>query len=69
MLYVLTLRMHIEMLIHLDLLLRIHWKLRRIRLQSAESGLDTSQPHGLFGRHRNEMLAGTAKGCEKRALQ
>ena len=52
-----------------DVLLRLRWLIWRILLQPSHAELQSPQPHGIAGRHRDEMLLGTPKGGEKRALQ
>jgi hypothetical protein len=42
---------------HADVLLRIHWQFRTIRLQPSNTFLALPQPHGVSGRHCNKMLA------------
>ena len=52
-----------------DVLLRLRWVIWRILLQPSNAQLESPQPHGIAGRHRDEMLIGPPKGSEKRALQ
>ena len=53
----------------LDVLLRIHWQLWRILLQSSNPQFQSSKPYGITGRNRYEMLSGSAEGREERTLQ
>lgn len=57
------------MLIHTAVLLRIHWRFWRERLQSPNARLLPPQPYGVARRYRHKMLARSTENYPECTLQ